>query len=308
MSIAILFNQKDPNIWFERLKEKLPDEKIEIYPAITNPDDVEFLVTWKPHQDYSKEFKNLKVVQSVGAGVDNLLHTALKDSIKVTRIVDPALKQDMLEHVVAFLFASMKNVIGYYMDQQNKNWNPQSYKTIHQTVITILGLGEIGQFVADNLIQLGFKVQGWSNSKKKREGMTTFAGRDELAKSIESCDFIINLLPLTPETQEILNLDVFKYCKAQPTLINVGRGGHLNDEDTIQALKVGYLKEAYLDVFHQEPLPENHPFWTHPNVFITPHIASITNPETAIDLVLENYNRFKSNQELKHEVNLKRGY
>lgn len=308
MSIAILFNQKDPLVWMNQLKEKLPEEKIEIYPAIENKDEVEVLLTWKPHQGYVNEFKNLKVVQSVGAGIDHLLHTPIPESIKVTRIVDPALKQDMFEHVLMCIMASMKNTMLYYKDQLNRSWLPKSYESIHSTTITILGMGEIGKFVAVQLKNLGFQVQGWSNSPKKIDGILTFAGRDALFDSVRTGDFIVNILPLTEETKELLSHTLFQQIANQPVLINVGRGGHMKDEDLVTALDNGFLKAAYLDVFHQEPLEIDHPFWTHPNIYITPHIASITNPDTAIDLVIENYKRFKSNNELQHVVDLKRGY
>ena len=308
MSIAILFNQKDSSVWLDQLKEKLPHETIEVYPEIKNKDDVEFLVTWKPHVDYSKEFTNLKVVQSVGAGIDHLLHTKLSDDIIVSRIVDPDLMQDMFEHVLTCVMGSMKNTLVYFKDQMQRRWEPKSYKAINNTTITILGLGEIGLYVAQRLKTIGFNVNGWSSSLKSINGISTFSGENELLESVKKSDFIVNLLPLTAQTQNILNYSLFQILNQTSVIINVGRGGHLVEDDLILALEQDLLKEAYLDVFNEEPLPEDHKFWSNPNIYITPHIASITNPFTAIDLVIDNYLRFQSEKELLHVVDLERGY
>lgn len=307
MSIAILFNQKSTDIWFENLKNLLPDTKIEVYPTIHNKEDIEFLITWKPHQNYSDEFPNLKVVQSVGAGVDNLLHTPLPDSVLVSRIVDTDLKQDMYEHILTCIMASMKNILPYYKDQLKSSWSPKKYLTISETTITILGLGEIGKFVAEKLAALGFKVKGWSISDKQIESVVTFKEQD-LDKAIINSDFVVNILPLTSQTQNFLNKDFFNLLSDHTTLINVGRGAHLVEEDLLEAIDNGKIKEAYLDVFRNEPLDDAHLFWKNPTIYITPHIASITNPETAIHQVVENFKRLSNGDKLNNLVDLKRGY
>lgn len=308
MSIAILFNQKSTEEWFNRLTDLLPNEKIEVYPAIENFSAVKFLITWKPHQDYINEFPNVKVVQSVGAGIDNLLHTKLPKDVVVTRIVDPALQQDMYEHVLSCILASMKNIIPYYNNQLENNWQPKNYLTIENSTITVLGLGEIGGFVAQKLDCLGFKVKGWSKSKKEIEGINTFYGEDGLENAINQTNFIVNILPLTNETQGILNESFLSKVSVSTVLINVGRGGHLVDEALVKAIDTNQIKEAYLDVFYQEPLSKSHPFWQHPSIYITPHIASITNPETAILQVVDNYRLLQEEKDLNFIVDLKRGY
>ncbi len=308
MSIAILFQHKEIGDWFKNLKAILPDTKIEVYPEIENYDEVEFLVTWRPYVDYVNDFPNLKVVQSVGAGIDHLLHTAIPNEIQITRIVDPTLKQDMFEHVLSCIMTEMKNLLPYYKKQQSKEWKPQNYLSINQTTISILGLGEIGKLVAEKLVELGFKVKGWSNSAKDINGVEAYFGEDGLAEAVKDVNFVVNILPLTQVTKGILNANLFNLFTIPSTLINVGRGGHLNDVDLIQAINNGKVKNAYLDVFHQEPLNEDHPFWINDAVYITPHIASITNPETAILQVADNYKRLKNNEALQNKVDLKRGY
>lgn len=308
MSVALIFNQKPTEEWQRNLQELFPDTKVEVYPNISNPEDVEFIATWKPHKNYVAEFPNLKVVQSVGAGIDHLLHTKIPDSIKVTRIVDPALKQEMFEHVLACVMTSMKNLLTYYKDQVRKEWKPTIYQNIKETTITILGLGEIGKLVAEQFVALGFQVKGWSNSPKNINGVESFSGKEGLNAAISKTNFIVNILPLTDDTEGILNKDFFKECSDHTVLVNVGRGAHLVEKDLLIAIEEKQIKEAYLDVFVEEPLPENHPFWTNENVYVTPHIASVTNATTALKQVADNYNRMKNNETLLNEVSLERGY
>lgn len=308
MSLALIFNQKSTEEWQRNLQELLPDTKVEVYPNISNLEDVEFIATWKPHKNYVAEFPNLKVVQSVGAGIDHLLHTKIPDSIKVTRIVDPALKQEMFEHVLACVMTSMKNLLTYYKDQVRKEWKPTIYQNIKETTITILGLGEIGKLVAEQFVALGFQVKGWSNSPKNINGVESFSGKEGLNAAISKTNFIVNILPLTDDTEGILNKDFFKECSDHTVLVNVGRGAHLIEKDLLIAIEEKQIKEAYLDVFVEEPLPENHPFWTNENVYVTPHIASVTNATTALKQVADNYNRMKNNETLLNEVSLERGY
>lgn len=308
MSVAILFQNKEIGDWFKNLKDLLPNTKIEVYPEIENYDEVEFLVTWKPYQNYINDFPNLKVVQSVGAGIDHLLHTAIPNEVQITRIVDPTLKQDMFEHVLTCIMAEMKNTLPYYKNQVDKKWKPQNYLSINETTITILGLGEIGKLVAEKLVLLGFKVKGWSNSAKEINGVESYFGEEGKVKAVRDAHFVVNILPLTKATTGILNTELFDLFTIPTTLINVGRGAHLNDEDLLNAIIQGKVKAAYLDVFHQEPLAEEHPFWENDSIYITPHIASITNPQTAILQVADNYNRLKNNEILQNRVDLERGY
>ncbi len=308
MSVALLFNQKPTEEWQRNLQKLLPETKVEVYPIISNPEDVEFIATWKPHKDYIKEFPNLKVIQSVGAGIDHLLHTEIPDSIKVTRIVDSALKQEMFEHVLACVMTSMKNLLTYHKNQLQQEWIPKNYTSIHETTITILGLGEIGKLVAERFVALGFRVKGWSNSQKNINGVETFVGKEGLNSAIANTDFIVNILPLTTETESILNYKFFNQCSKQTVLINVGRGAHLVEKDLLIAIDEKQIKEAYLDVLREEPLPENHPFWSNKNIYITPHIASVTNATTALQQVATNYKKLKNMETLENEVSLDKGY
>ncbi|WP_437919962.1 2-hydroxyacid dehydrogenase [Sphingobacterium sp. LRF_L2] len=308
MSIALIFSNRDPQNWQVEISKFLPETKVEIYPEIENFDEVEFIVSWKPHVDYFADFPNLKVIQSSGAGIDHLLPESLPKHIRVCRIVDPKLKSDMFEHVLACLMHAIKNFSAYTVDKIKKEWNPQRYKTIEETEVTILGLGELGKYVAEGLVKLGFRVKGWSNSKKDIADVTSFAGLEELKSAIDDTDFIVNILPLTESTAGILNKDFFKLCRSGTVLINVGRGGHVVEDDLQEAIESKHIKGAYLDVFNLEPLPEDHIFWKCENIFITPHVASMTNVVSSVQQVVENYTRMIDEGPLLNEVSLEKGY
>ena len=202
----------------------------------------------------------------------------------------------------------LKKLRQYQQQQQNKSWQQHGYGTIADTRIGVLGLGKIGALVAERFAQLGFPVSGWSASAKNIPGVTSFQGEGELARCLAQSDILINLLPLTDSTTGILNMDTLKQLPQGAYVINVGRGGHLVDEDLLSLLDSVHLGGALLDVFHQEPLPNDHPFWTHPKVSITPHIASQTNKDTAMAQIIENYQRLQSGEPLLHQVQVHKGY
>jgi len=309
LSILLICNHKDPKPWAKALSEKLPTATIEIFPEVADPDQVDYIICWKPKANTFQQFPKLKVVQSLGAGVEHITETdELPASVRLTRIVDPQLAIDMWEFVLAIVMNKLKLLPTYQQQQVQKEWEPHTYRRIPATSIGLLGLGKIGALVAQNFAQLGFQVVGWSNSKKEIAGVQTYIGADGFSSCLSQTDILINILPLTPNTEGILNQKNLCLLKKGAYLINVGRGGHLVEEDLIPLLNAGQLSGAFLDVFRTEPLPSEHPFWTHPQVSVTPHIASLTHVETAVAQLVENYQRFKAGKALRHEVSLEKGY
>ncbi|WP_104384369.1 glyoxylate/hydroxypyruvate reductase A [Sphingobacterium sp. HMA12] len=308
MSIALLLNSGRAEDWKLEINRHLPEIKVEIFPEIENYTEVEFALCWKPAAGYYTHFPNLKVIQSGGAGIDHLFPKAIPSHIHICRIVDPMLKSDMFEHVLTCLMHSMKNLSAYAAAKDKRDWQPLEYKSIGQTHVTVLGLGEIGGYLAERLAQLGFNVNGWSNSPKKMAGVTSFTGVDGLRLAVEHTDFIVNVLPLTDATRGILNRDLFNLCPKGAVLLNVGRGEHLVEEDLLEAIAEGQIAGAYLDVFHQEPLPRDHPFWHCSSICITPHVASRTNISSSVTQVVDNYRRMILGQPLLNEVSLEKGY
>jgi glyoxylate/hydroxypyruvate reductase len=309
MSIAIIFNQKDPKYWAETLQALLPETLIEIYPNIKDKDTVDFVLCWKPNQDVLAEFPNIKVMQSVGAAVDHIINTQnIHNDQTVCRIVDEALSNDMFEFLLTIVLTQLKNIPLYIKQKEQKLWEPKAYKNIKDLTISIMGLGNIGAEVAEKMASIGFKVKGWSASKKDIKRVYSFVGDSELANFLNGTDVLINILPVTQQTMGIINKKLLMQINKGGFFINVGRGNHVIETDLVEMLNSDQLSGALLDVFDIEPLPINHLFWGHPKIQITPHIASVTHIQSAALLVVENYKNHLKGFPVKHIASLKKGY
>jgi len=310
MSIAIYTkNEKQSNAWRIVLQDELPNHNIEVYPSIADYNDVEILICWKPYHGLISQFPNLKAIQSLGAGVDHIFeNNTIAADVQVSKVVDDQLAQDMWEYTLSVVMADMKNLAFFKEKQQNRSWKPRRYKRIKDIKIGILGLGAIGSYVAKKFSSLGFEVFGWSRSAKMVDNFSAFEGDEGLHSVCNSSDYLINILPLTNETKGILNKKILSKLKPSSYLINVGRGQHLVDEDLIECLGSGQPRGASLDVFQNEPLPESHPFWTHPKIQITPHIASLTHIDSVYPQVVENIKRMTYGKPLMNCVDVKKGY
>lgn len=309
MSIVLICNNKDPKPWAEGLRKAFPDTTVEIFPEVQDKAAVRFAVCWKPKPGDLTQFPALEVVQSLGAGVEHILQThSITPPLRICRIVDPGLANDMWEFALAAVMNHLKRLRQYGKQQQTKHWQQHAYGTIAKTRIGILGLGQIGALVAQRFAQLGFPVSGWSASAKDLPGVNSYQGEEGLVDCLAVSDILINILPLTDSTSGILSLNRLKQLPSGSFVINVGRGGHLIDQDLLTLLDNHHLSGAFLDVFHEEPLPADHPFWSHPKVTVTPHIASLTNADTAMSQIIENYQRLLAREPLLHQVHIQKGY
>ncbi|WP_224998909.1 glyoxylate/hydroxypyruvate reductase A [Cesiribacter sp. SM1] len=313
MSLVIIAPSKNNKAyWQKRLEEELKargeDVKVEIWPEVENADKVLMAVTWKHPQESLYAYPHLKVVSSMGAGVDHILKDEhLPLHWHIVRIVDEQLTRGMSNYLLAAVLNYHKQMYHYYELQKTHSWGYSETPEV-ELQPGILGLGELGTDIALKLKGLGFKVSGYSRTPKDIMGISTYAGEDELETFLQQTNMLICLLPLTKNTRDYLNIEFFRKCKKGTYLINVARGSHLVEEDLITALDQGLLSGATLDVFRQEPLPKEHPFWDHPKVFITPHIASVTNPDAAIPQVAENYVRMLHNKPLLNKIDRTAGY
>ena len=249
MSILLIFENKNVEPWEKALKEKLPNTTIEVYPNIKDKDVVDFVICWKPIKNVFEQFSNIKVIQSVGAAVDHITSTQTINNSTITRIVDERLSNDMWEFLLAIVLSELKNTRTYLKQQAQNAWKQQDYRTINDMTISILGLGKIGGYVAEKFAQIGFKVKGWSNSKKQISKVTSYDGENEFDSFLTNSNFLINLLPLTDQTKGILNKKTFQKLPKDSFLINVGRGEHLVEDDLINSLDDSKLSGAFLDVF-----------------------------------------------------------
>tara|TARA_B100000795_G_scaffold269317_1_gene258354 strand:+ start:1659 stop:2588 length:930 start_codon:yes stop_codon:yes gene_type:complete len=309
MSILLIFENKNVNPWEEALRAKLSETVIEVYPNVKNKEAVEFVICWKPKKNIFDEYPNIKIVQSVGASIEHITNTqTLKEDCIITRIVDKKLSTDMWEFLITIVLSELKNSRTYLRQKEEKAWKQHDYKAIENTNISILGMGSIGGYVAEKFAQIGFNVKGWSTSRKQISNVKSYIGENEFDTFLENSDFLINLLPLTSKTKGILNRNTFQKLPKESFLINVGRGEHLIEEDLINALNASLLSGALLDVFVKEPLPKEHLFWKHSKIQITPHVASLTNVDTAIEQIIENYRRFLKKEKVLNRISLKKGY
>lgn len=309
MSLAIICPGRDMRQWMQALQAREPELKVELWPEIGDPESVEFALVWKHQAGILAGFPNLRCISSLGAGVDALLEDrGLPSGVPLVRIVDEGLKQSMAEYVCLGALDYFRQFEQYRQQQAACIWQARPVRHIGTMGVGILGLGELGSHVAGRLAAIGFPVQGWSRTRKSSAGIPSYYGDEGLAAFLAASDILVCLLPLTPATSGILDARLFRQLPAGAYIINVARGEHLVEPDLLAAIDSGRLSGALLDVFRLEPLPQDHSFWTHPRIRITPHIASITNPDSAVLQVLENYHRALSGRPLLNRVDPQRGY
>ncbi len=310
MSIALIVTDRDVTPLQRSIEAELHGATpVWIYPHIPKPEWVEMAVTWKHPPGVLRGFPNLEVVSSLGAGVEHILNDAtLPPGLRITRIVDEQLTTSMRNYVLMAVLNIHKQLRFYQNNQQKAHWEKPVQIEIPLRA-GVLGLGELGGSIAAALASLGFEVLGYSQTPRDIPGVRCLhEGKATLADFVRQLNLLICLLPRTPITEGILNYELFRNMPKGSFLINVARGVHLDEEGLLRALKEGYIREAWLDVFREEPLPGKHPFWRHPGIVITPHIASITDQESAGKIIAENYLRWKAGRELFFEVDAKKGY
>jgi len=307
--MLFLAPELDAQPWVKHLHRQDPGLDLRIWPEVGPPEDVLFVLSWKHPLGIMKRFPRLKCIASLGFGVDHVLRDPdLPAGVPVTRIVDAGMVDAMSTYVLAAVLSHARQFNLYRRDQALKTWTARIPKHPHDVRVGIMGLGHLGSDAARKLHALGFPVTGWSRTPKSTDGVTGFAGEGELDDFLSGADILICLLPLTSATQGILNRRTLSKLPAGAYLINAARGEHLVEGDLIAALESGHLSGACLDVFREEPLPESHPFWSHPQVTVTPHVASLTYPRDVAPQIVANYHRVRAGQLPRNVVDLKRGY
>jgi glyoxylate/hydroxypyruvate reductase A len=308
MSLLIICDNKEISPWLNIFQNIASEIAIQIYPDVQDKDDIKFILMWSRNSVDFKEFKNLKCVSSMGAGVDHILeNNSIQNNIDICKIVDNDLANSMWEYLLGVVMSVVTKQQIYKKQQQNKIWKQNNTKCISQYCIGIMGLGKLGSLCAGSFNSLNFKVKGYSYSKKDLEYIECF-DKSELNKFIQDVDILINLMPLTKETNNFFNKDFFSKLNKNCYFINVGRGEQVNEKDLINALNIEQLSGATLDVFSQEPLSINSTLWEHEKINITPHIASISNPNTVIKQIVNNYYNVCNNQEVENKINRAKNY
>lgn len=306
MSIALLIPDRKLDQLQQKLQQQLPGVTIEIWPEISKPEAVDFAVVWRQPANSLTTFPKLKALQSFGAGVDSILSDPGLPDVPLARIVDPDLTRSMLNYLHGVLLHYQLRFDQFAMQQQKQQWKARSPRKIQQ--LCVLGLGELGKAAALYFQALGYQLSGWSASPKQIAGVACYAGLNEFAKAVAEADVVICLLPLTAQTENLLNDQRLSQFKPGAILVNVARGAIVDDLALLQNLDSGQLGAACLDVFRTEPLPAEHPFWQHSAVLLTPHISAVTNADTAVLQIAENYRRVQAALPMFNLVDKQRGY
>ena len=296
--------------WRESLTAKLPELEFVAWPdEIGDPASIDYALVWKPPTGELAKYSNLKAILSLGAGIDHLSSDPeLPRNIPVVRLVDRCLTQGMTEYILYWVIHYHRRMGDYAEIMAVGKWRQFMQRDSHLRRVGLLGLGELGSDAAAKLAMLEFDVAGWSRSPKDLPGVTSYHGADDLDAFLARTEILICLLPMTDGTRGIINNNLLAKLPAGAFIINAARGGHVVDDDLLAALDSGHIAAATLDVFHTEPLPADHPFWSHPKVTVTPHIASMTVPHSAVDYIADNIRRIERGETPLNVVNMDVGY
>ena len=310
--MAVLLSTKPATmaVWRDALLALDPSLDIRLFPDAGDPAAIEAAVVWTSHDMAElRRYPNLKLIVSMGAGVDHLLRPpGPPHGVPVARLVDRMLTSQMGEWVLLNALRFHRQDMEYRAQQRERVWRELPAPVTAERRVGILGLGELGTHAAGMLRAVGFPVMGWTRRPRMVEGVETFHGADGLHAMAARSDILICLLPLTPETRGVVGAALLARLPRGAFVINGARGGHVVDADLMAALESGQVAGAALDVFEPEPLPADHPYWSHPKVVMTPHAASITVPSSAAPQVVENIRRAREGRKLVNLVDLGVGY
>ena len=295
-------------LWQQWLAQHAPDIQLHLWPESGNPHEIEMLIAWQPPERLMETWPNLKALLSVGAGADQFDLAAMPPDLPVVRMIEPGLTQGMVEYVTFAVLGIHRDMPRYLQQQRAAQWQAHSVRPAATRRVGVMGLGELGQAALRQLVSLGFDCAGWSRTPRQLDGVQCFHGAAQMGAFLARSDILVCLLPLTAETRGLLNRDLFAQLPPGAALVQAGRGAQLNSQDLLAALDGGQLAAAVIDVTDPEPLPPSHPFWRHPAIWLTPHIASQTQNESAVAALLENLRRYQRGEPMVGLIDRARGY
>ncbi|MFP5323403.1 MAG: 2-hydroxyacid dehydrogenase [Gammaproteobacteria bacterium] len=306
MRIAFCCTDTKAEPWLQGLGQALPRATIEVWQPGAAPAD--YAVVWAPPQQFLDEQPGLKALFNIGAGVDALLKLRLPSGAQVVRLDDAGMSVQMAEYVSHAVIRHFREFDGYEADMREGRWSFRKPRSRADFPVGVMGLGVLGARVAQALSVFEFPVHGWSRTPKVLEGVRTHHGDVGLQTFLSSCRVLVNLLPLTPDTRDILNRETLGRLLPGGYLVNVARGAHLVEEDLLALLDSGHLAGATLDVFRTEPLPPEHPFWRHPKLTLTPHTSARTLRDESIAQIAGKIRALEAGQPIAGLVDRFRGY
>lgn len=296
--------------WRDALLSAKPDLDLAMSPEDCSPDEVD-IILYEPSGTIRdmQAYASVAAIQSLWAGVETLLdNDTLPLEPPLLRMVEDGMTFGMTDYVVGHVYRAHLGVVQQQADQASGVWGTGNPPLARDRKIGIVGLGALGRDAAEKLTELRFDVSGWSRTQKEIPGVRCLSGKEGFQKLLSESDILVLLAPHTPETENLLDSEAFSAMPKGSHIINAARGALIDEQALLAALDSGHVATAVLDVMREEPLPSDHPFWTHPNILITPHIASVTRPETAAVTIIEQVERFETGRPFLHSVQRDRGY
>ena len=295
-------------LWQEAVQAALPEVRFDCWPGVERPEEIPHVIAWTLPDEVLAALPQMEVLFSVGAGIDQLDLSRLPGGLRVVRMVEPGIIDTMADYVSMAVLALHRDLPFHLANQRAGKAQWRDVPPARQRRVGIMGLGELGQAALAALAPHGFQLSGWSRSPREIAGVTCHSGQAGMAAFLAESEILVCLLPLTEDTRGILNRETFARMSRGAMLVNAARGGHLVQDDLLEALAEGQISAAVLDVTSPEPLPEGHPFWTHPAILMTPHVAGITRRDSAVQVLIDNLRRELAGEPLLGEVDLSRGY
>ena len=306
---VLFYSEGDaPKPWRSAFAAAFPKMAFRVWPDVADVESVRYALVWDPPPGLLKKFPNLRAVLALGAGVDCFLADPTVPDVPIVRLLDAGLAPQMAEYALYAVLYFHRGMPDYQAQQAKSVWRPLVPVASSQWTVGVMGTGVIGGLIAKNLVALGYAVRGWSRSGTRIDGVQSFAGDVQLDAFLSGSRVVVNTLPLTDETAGILGARVFMSMPVGSYIVNIGRGGHLVEDDLLAALNSGHIGGAMLDVFSEEPLPASHPFWAHPRVVVTPHVAGVTIASEAEAQVIANVKRMERGEPPVGLVDRARGY
>ena len=306
MKITFCCTDTKAEPWLQGLQAALPQADISVWQPGAPVAD--YAVVWAPPQQFMDEQQGIQALFNIGAGVDGLLQRRLPPGVLVVRLDDAGMAVQMAEYVCHAVIRHFREFDAYEAGMRAGQWAYRKPRLRQDFPVGVMGLGVLGERVAKALAQFEFPVNGWSRSPKAMGGIRAFSGQDGFHDFLAASRVLVNLLPLTPDTQDILSRDTLSRLQPGGYLINVARGAHLVEDDLLALLASGHLAGATLDVFRTEPLPAGHPFWTHPRITLTPHTSARTLRDESIAQIVRKIGALERGEAIAGIVDPGRGY